>query len=337
VKKPTLKLKRFNCPRGEGVRHRVTNHAGGTSTPQSFPNAVQSSYNTPSTAWLILREGSRSRDRRLTRQFLRAQQDILHLRILSQPQTPTVVQDLHRSDPLLVGIRNNRHRPRVQLRVQSHKVLQLERLVRAMDPTRYVYHPCSLFVFTSASQYDPKDVRDTGNRQNPRFTAPLPGKSNKPLPPPVSTTQTVQPQYVWDTKDPDFDDPLHNPDPIRDAALERSIAFFSLRGWLNATALFTLLLGLIVLFVGYPVASEFSRKRYAPAGFNLGGINGTGQVPKLPNMPSLIDIDTPSDAYSITLGETTYNLVFSDEFNVDGRSFYPGDDPYWEAVDLHYW
>lgn len=30
-------------------------------------------------------------------------------------------------------------------------------------------------------------------------------------------------------------------------------------------------------------------------------------------------------------------LVFSDEFNVDGRSFYPGDDPYWEAVDLHYW
>ena len=30
-------------------------------------------------------------------------------------------------------------------------------------------------------------------------------------------------------------------------------------------------------------------------------------------------------------------LVFSDEFNVDGRTFYPGDDPFWEAVDLHYW
>ncbi len=30
-------------------------------------------------------------------------------------------------------------------------------------------------------------------------------------------------------------------------------------------------------------------------------------------------------------------LVFSDEFNEEGRSFYPGDDPYWEAVDLHYW
>ncbi len=30
-------------------------------------------------------------------------------------------------------------------------------------------------------------------------------------------------------------------------------------------------------------------------------------------------------------------LVFSDEFNTDGRTFYPGDDPYWEAENLHYW
>jgi hypothetical protein len=25
----------------------------------------------------------------------------------------------------------------------------------------------------------------------------------------------------------------------------------------------------------------------------------------------------------------TLQLVFSDEFEMDGRSFYPGDDPYW--------
>lgn len=31
-----------------------------------------------------------------------------------------------------------------------------------------------------------------------------------------------------------------------------------------------------------------------------------------------------------------YQLVFSDEFNLDGRTFYPGDDPYFEAVDLNY-
>jgi len=27
---------------------------------------------------------------------------------------------------------------------------------------------------------------------------------------------------------------------------------------------------------------------------------------------------------------------FSDEFETDGRSFYPGDDPYFTAVDLWY-
>lgn len=31
-----------------------------------------------------------------------------------------------------------------------------------------------------------------------------------------------------------------------------------------------------------------------------------------------------------------YELVFSDEFETPGRTFYPGDDPFWEAVDLWY-
>jgi beta-glucan synthesis-associated protein KRE6 len=53
----------------------------------------------------------------------------------------------------------------------------------------------------------------------------------------------------------------------------------------------------------------------------------------------LIDLDTPTDAYTISGYNTNQEmqLVFSDEFRVDGRTFYPGDDPYWEAVDLHYW
>jgi len=54
----------------------------------------------------------------------------------------------------------------------------------------------------------------------------------------------------------------------------------------------------------------------------------------------LIDLDTPKDAYIVHSWNDPsqkMRLVFSDEFNVEGRSFYPGDDPYWEAVDLHYW
>ena len=54
----------------------------------------------------------------------------------------------------------------------------------------------------------------------------------------------------------------------------------------------------------------------------------------------LIDLDTPQSAYmksSYHDPKIKLQLVFSDEFNTDGRTFYPGDDPYWEAVDLHYW
>ena len=72
----------------------------------------------------------------------------------------------------------------------------------------------------------------------------------------------------------------------------------------------------------------------------MGGINATGQVADITGNFALIDRDTPKDAYtkpSYMSGEDDLMLVFSDEFNTDGRSFYAGDDPFWEAVDLHYW
>jgi beta-glucan synthesis-associated protein KRE6 len=154
---------------------------------------------------------------------------------------------------------------------------------------------------------------------------------------PMIRTNTV-PQYMWDTKDPDLDDALHNPDPVRDAALDRSFTLFSLRGWLNASALFILVVGLIMLFAGYPVIIYARDKKSIGPGFNLGGINRTGQVPDLPNMPTLIDKDTPSDVMSrVGTDGKTYNLIFSDEFNQDGRTFWPNDDPFWEAVNLNYW
>lgn len=59
----------------------------------------------------------------------------------------------------------------------------------------------------------------------------------------------------------------------------------------------------------------------------------------MPGNWGMIDLDTPEDAYTIKsfTDDNELQLVWSDEFNVDGRTFYPGDDPYWEAVDLHYW
>ena len=50
----------------------------------------------------------------------------------------------------------------------------------------------------------------------------------------------------------------------------------------------------------------------------------------------MIDPDTPKNATTIVDSRAnTLNLIFSDEFNLAGRKFGPGDDKYWEAVD-HY-
>lgn len=52
---------------------------------------------------------------------------------------------------------------------------------------------------------------------------------------------------------------------------------------------------------------------------------------------NMVDEDTPREAYvrKNRDGED-WELVFSDEFNAEGRTFYPGMDQFWEAVDLHY-
>lgn len=144
----------------------------------------------------------------------------------------------------------------------------------------------------------------------------------------------------WDTIDggrAEADDYLH--DPKKD--LSEHTRFSPSRAVLNVGVLVVLASGILCLFAGYPIISYFTKGGdTTKGGYNLGGTNGTGQVGQLPNMirTELIDKDTPDSARTRTgFDGAQYNLVFSDEFNVEGRSFYPGDDPFWEAADLHYW
>ncbi|KAK2756771.1 hypothetical protein FQN54_005217 [Arachnomyces sp. PD_36] len=67
-------------------------------------------------------------------------------------------------------------------------------------------------------------------------------------------------------------------------------------------------------------------------------IVGHPDVPLLQNIRTgLIDPDTPDSAKSITAANgKEWELVFSDEFNQDDRSFYDGDDPFFQAVDIWY-
>ncbi|KAJ7103722.1 beta-glucan synthesis-associated protein-domain-containing protein [Mycena epipterygia] len=134
------------------------------------------------------------------------------------------------------------------------------------------------------------------------------------------------------------DDILHNPEFKGGKLVDRpSSGIITRRGIANLGCLGILTLGLVALFAGYPVITFVQKTLLGTGTFGV-SVNATGQVAAIGNY-GLIDLDTPSDAYTITslYSGKQMKLVFSDEFNTDGRTFYPGDDPYFEAVDLHYW
>lgn len=136
------------------------------------------------------------------------------------------------------------------------------------------------------------------------------------------------------------DDELHNPDPRRDRKNDRGGSVFTYRGLTNLGCLIFLAVGMVTLFAGYPMISYFTKQSPSnEGGFNIGGINASGQIPTMTNNYGLIDVDTPTSAHTYTsfADSSQWQLVFSDEFEVEGRTFWPGDDPYWEAVNLHYW
>ena len=174
------------------------------------------------------------------------------------------------------------------------------------------------------------------------YSAPVFNEKQSPSRVALANSASV-PIYMWATNEPEDDDALHAPSPVdtkmgRKRGSSQPFILYSARGWLNVGTLGLLLAAILMLFIGYPVLLHVEDKPSSGPGFNLGGINGSGQVPLFPNFPSLIDDDTPQSAMTMQGTDgNTYNLVFSDEFNVDGRTFWPGDDPYWEAEDLHYW
>lgn len=113
-----------------------------------------------------------------------------------------------------------------------------------------------------------------------------------------------------------------------------------MRGLVNIGCLLILVLGLCALFAGYPLIAAYSSRTQSSLGaYNLGGINATGQIGALVHDIQMIDPDTPEEALTWTsmMDGSEWDLVFSDEFNQEGRTFWPGDDPFWEAPSQHYY
>ncbi|PPQ67112.1 hypothetical protein CVT25_005713 [Psilocybe cyanescens] len=220
--------------------------------------------------------------------------------------------------------------------LSSTHLLQQHRESRATSSHTSLVHTCVL-----SSEIEPQlslSLQGPYDFESARSPSAAPSISDKQFslsPDPTAWGSNLSPEFA------EPDDYLHNPDPRRDRKLDQGRNVFTYRGFTNLGFLILLCLGLLMLFAGYPLYSHFESKEQSKlGGFNLGGINATGQVPAIAGNWGLIDIDTPTSVYtksSLHDSKAEMQLVFSDEFNVPGRTFYPGEDPYWEAVDLHYW
>lgn len=137
--------------------------------------------------------------------------------------------------------------------------------------------------------------------------------------------------------DKEEDDDLHDPTT---GVNDRECDIFTKRGLVNVGGLALISVGILVLFIGYPILTfvqKFTAQKTDDACAGGLCLNVPSKALLKNVRTGLIDDDTPDDAMTRkNSAGKTYKLVFSDEFNEDGRTFYPDDDPYWEAVNIHY-
>lgn len=137
------------------------------------------------------------------------------------------------------------------------------------------------------------------------------------------------------------DDYLHNPVPEEEAMLDRKrfvndFKYMDKKSFGGLVGIVLLFLGAGALFVVLPALT-------------YSGVTSQGkpvvqtllsayQYPQLSAIRTkLVDFDTPQSAYSRQARDGSYwKLVFSDEFNAEGRTFYDGEDQFWTAPDIHY-
>ncbi|KAJ1767874.1 hypothetical protein IW140_003430 [Coemansia sp. RSA 1813] len=127
----------------------------------------------------------------------------------------------------------------------------------------------------------------------------------------------------------------------------RARLLWSGHGWCNVLSLALILVVLLFVFIGLPVLSHFnwghkhshSSQTLSDYDIKLSELarNYTSVGQPLAPKDSLVDPDSPSGLTWTSADKKVWKLVFSDEFKKEGRTFGPGEDSNWEAVDLWYW
>jgi beta-glucanase (GH16 family) len=158
--------------------------------------------------------------------------------------------------------------------------------------------------------------------------------------------------FILYSDEPEADDIYHLPADDDDITYKSNWAeLFTRRSIVSTLGAIFLVLGLICVFIIIPILT-FATDTFLPDngspdgnGFNDSGpawahVNDNTYVLLSNVRQGLIDPDTPDtdDARKrkSTFDGSELELVFSDEFNVPNRTFYPGDDPFWTAPSLWY-
>ncbi|SMN17938.1 similar to Saccharomyces cerevisiae YGR143W SKN1 Protein involved in sphingolipid biosynthesis [Maudiozyma saulgeensis] len=139
------------------------------------------------------------------------------------------------------------------------------------------------------------------------------------------------------------DDYLHNPDPEEEARLDRRRFIDDFKHMDRKSAggilgVFTLIGAGIAIFVILPALTFTGVTDYGSSKGEVIDYLTSYQYPRLAAIRTeLVDPDTPSSAKTRKAKDgSNWKLVFSDEFNAEGRTFYAGDDQFWTAPDIHY-
>ncbi|CUM57774.1 unnamed protein product [Debaryomyces tyrocola] len=142
-----------------------------------------------------------------------------------------------------------------------------------------------------------------------------------------------------DEKEPD--DYLHNPDPIKDAKYDKNRFIYDLKNMDRRSlggllGVVFMMLAAIVVFILLPVLTYSGvTEHYTPENYE---ILTSYRYPLLSAIRTdLVDPDTPEAALTRKANNgDEWKLVFSDEFNADGRTFYEDDDQFFQAADIWY-
>ncbi|TVY93414.1 Beta-glucan synthesis-associated protein [Lachnellula willkommii] len=152
--------------------------------------------------------------------------------------------------------------------------------------------------------------------------------------------------FILYNNEVEADDKFHMPADDDDITYKAKWSdYFDRRSIVSTIGGIVLVLGLLCVFILLPILT-YSTHLIIPVGKASAGNYGpawahvnNNTYPLLRNVrSSLIDPDTPASAMTrdSTFDDSKLQLVFSDEFNDDNRTFFPGDDPYWTGADLWY-